>query len=224
MSDCHTFESRQALDRALSSYIAKKLQQDLANDVAASLAVSGGKTPCGMFEQLSKHALDWPKVSVTLVDERKVPVNSTDSNERMVREHLLQNQAKAARFVGLARAGATALEDLERELLAMPRPYCTVVLGMGLDGHTASWFPGADNLERLLDQDNPAQVAESVPPAAPHKRITQTLSALIASKEIIIHITGQDKLDVIMNPDSHNLPIRFILDQSSVPVSIWWAA
>ncbi|MEM6580815.1 MAG: 6-phosphogluconolactonase [Pseudomonadota bacterium] len=223
MSDSHRFATSEELNQELANYIAEKLQQDLTNRSAVSLAVSGGRTPCGMFQRLSQCALDWARVTITLVDERKVPVSSADSNERMVREHLLQNFAKSAEFVGLARSGADTLDDIEKELLAMPRPYSVVILGMGSDGHTASWFPGAANLETLLDPVNPAQLAETTPPAAPHRRITQTLSALIASQELVIHITGQDKLDVLMSAQREANPIATLLDQEVVPVSIWWA-
>ncbi|MEM1153985.1 MAG: 6-phosphogluconolactonase [Pseudomonadota bacterium] len=223
MSDWHKFATSEALDQELAKYIAEKLQKDLTNSNAASLAVSGGRTPCRMFERLSQCALDWARVSITLVDERKVPVSSADSNERMLREYLLQNFAKSAKFVGLARSGADTLDEIEKELLAMPRPYSAVILGMGSDGHTASWFPGAANLETLLDPDNPAQIAETTPPAAPHRRITQTLSALIASQELVIHITGQDKLGVLMSAQQEANPIATVLDQKLVPVSIWWA-
>ncbi|MEM8661976.1 MAG: 6-phosphogluconolactonase [Pseudomonadota bacterium] len=223
MSDWHTFATSEELDQELAKYIAEKLQQELTNRGAASLAVSGGRTPCGMFQRLSQCALDWARVSITLVDERKVPVTSADSNERMVREHLLQNFAESAEFVGLARSGADTLDDLEKELLAMPKPYSAVILGMGSDGHTASWFPGADNLETLLDPDNPAQLADTTPPAAPHRRITQTLSALMASQELAIHITGQDKLDMLKSAQLEEKPIATVLDQKLVPVSIWWA-
>lgn len=223
MSKWHRFDNPQALDQALSSYLAEKLQFDLSEQGSASLAVSGGQTPRGLFKQLSQSALEWSKVSLTLVDERTVPVTSSDSNEKMVRECLLQNLAAKAQFISLVGTDDKTVSELQTQLLAMPRPYSAVLLGMGADGHTASWFPGAQNLVQLLDTKNPALVMETVPPAAPHKRITQTFSALLANREFVIHITGQDKLDVITSAKGEAQPISVVLEQDTVPVSIWWA-
>ena len=79
--------------------------------------MSGGSTPKHMFELLSHCRLDWSQVCITLVDERWVAPDSPASNERLVREHLLQNQAAAAHFIGLKSA------DGQKPLTAWPR-YC----------------------------------------------------------------------------------------------------
>ena len=65
------------------------------------LAVSGGTTPAHFFAELSKAAIDWNKVIVTLVDERLVPPASPRSNARLVADKLLQGPAAAAHFVPL---------------------------------------------------------------------------------------------------------------------------
>ena len=74
-----------------------------------------------------------------------------------------------------------------------------VVLGMGADGHTASLFPDAPQLKEGLNLANPAACLLVDPPAAPHRRVSLTLSKLLQAREIIVHITGEEKVSVIEN-------------------------
>ena len=220
----HRFNNTAELDRALAHHLAQRLTEDLARYGDASMAVSGGSTPSGMFAQLSRCDLDWSRVWLTLVDERCVPVDSPDSNERLLRQNLLQNQAAGARFISMANAAREGIGTLDTKISNMPRPFSAVVLGMGNDGHTASWFPGANNLAALLDPDNPAQVMETEPPTAPHRRITLTLAAVMQSREIIVHITGPEKKAVLEQAADRDSPVAAALAQREIPTSIWWAA
>jgi 6-phosphogluconolactonase len=223
MNEWHIFAASGELDRALAEHLGKRLQTDIQRHGHASLAVSGGSTPTGMFRKLSTCELDWSQVWLTLVDERRVATDSPASNERMLRENLLQNRAAAARFVSLADNGADGVAALGRALDAIPRPFSAVVLGMGGDGHTASWFPGAVNLPALLDPANPADVAETMPVTAPHERLTLTLAAVLRSREILIHITGEAKKTLLENARAEQHPVAAILQQTVTPASIWWA-
>lgn len=223
MSEWRHFANATELDKTLAGHLARRLATDVSQYGQASLAVSGGSTPTGLFRQLSGCELDWAKVWLTLVDERCVAPDSPDSNEKLVREHLLQNRAACARFIGMADGSAEDLTVLVREIAAMPRPFSAVVLGMGADGHTASWFPQAANLATLLDPANPEDVARTDPVTAPHRRLTLTLAAVLNSREIIIHITGEAKRAVLENALSHGCPVAAVLDQRTTPVTVWWA-
>ena len=105
----------------------------------------------------------------------------------------------------------------------MPQPFAVIVLGMGGDGHTASWFPQAANLAALLDPATAAILAATDPVTAPHQRITLTLAAVLRSRNIIIHITGEHKEDVLQRASRDHYPIAAILEQTNTPASIWWA-
>jgi len=223
MNDWRRFGSAALLDEALARHIAQRLAADVREHGQASLAVSGGSTPAGMFRLLSRCELDWAKVWLTLVDERCVATDSPDSNERLLRQELLQNRAAAARFIGMADAGADGLEALVKEIAAIPRPFSAVVLGMGGDGHTASWFPQAENLSALLDPANPAEVALTNPVTAAHRRLTLTLAAVLDSREIVLHITGEAKRTVLESACGKGYPVAAVLEQKLSPVSIWWS-
>lgn len=226
MSSWHRFDQREELDRALAAHIAGCLQRDLDSREWASLAVSGGSTPRGMFQRLAACDLAWQRVAITLVDERWVPPDHADSNERLVRENLLQQHAAAARLVGLKTPDADAAEGLaasRKRIADLPLPFSAVVLGMGGDGHTASWFPRAENLQALLAPPDGAAVAVTDPVTAPHQRITLTLPAVLDSREIIVHITGEDKRSILEAAEQAGHPVAAVTSQRQTPVSIWWA-
>ncbi|KAA1189620.1 6-phosphogluconolactonase [Pseudohalioglobus sediminis] len=222
----HLFDHADTRDEALAKHIADALQRDISARGAASIAVSGGRSPRGLFLKLAARPLDWSRVHITLVDERWVDTASADSNERLVRETLLQGPAADANFIGLKTAHADpreAIPALVAALATMPLPLTCVVLGMGDDGHTASWFPQASNLGALLDPDNPAPVAVCDPVTAPHLRMTLTLPVVLAASEIMLYITGDAKREVLARAAAADYPVAAITAQQHNPASIWWA-
>ncbi|MDQ6646366.1 MAG: 6-phosphogluconolactonase, partial [Pseudomonadota bacterium] len=157
----HRFTNCQAQAVALAERIAEQLRDGLAERGHATLAVSGGSTPKALFACLSREKLDWSRVRITLVDERWVDVDGERSNARMVRSSLLQNEAAAAHFVPLYTGDATpegGLAVANECIEALALPFDAVVLGMGDDGHTASFFPGGDNLHEALDLGGTSRV------------------------------------------------------------------
>jgi 6-phosphogluconolactonase len=226
MSEWRRFDNTAELDRELAQHIASALAADIASHGRASLALSGGGTPKNMFRQLSQFDLDWSAVWITLVDERWVAVDNPDSNEQLLRENLLQDKAAQAHFVSLknsANDAADGLAEVAQRLAQMPRPFAMVVLGMGGDGHTASWFPQASNLDELLDTNAEQRIAATEPVTAPHQRITLTLAAVLDSREIVVHITGEEKKSVLERARENNYPIAAILEQHTAAATIWWA-
>jgi len=226
MSEWREFDSRDALDSALAGHLARLLARDIESRGSASLAVSGGSTPKGMFARLAAQYLPWEQVWITLVDERWVGPDSPDSNERLVRDNLLTGPASRANFVGMKTAHADAgdgLAEATRRLAGLPQPFSCVVLGMGGDGHTASWFPQADNLAQLLDPAGEAMLGTCDPVTAPHQRITLTLPVVLRSREIILHITGEDKRAVLAAAVEQHYPVAAITAQTANPATSWWA-
>ncbi len=226
----HNFQSRKELTEKLASTIADYLTEGITNNGKASLAVSGGSTPVGLFRTLSTLTIEWEKVFICLVDERWVEPTDADSNEKLVRTHLLQNNAAAASFTGMKNSAPTASEGADecaQMLKKLPVPFDVLILGMGGDGHTASLFPGAKKLSAATDMQSGKICMGIAPLTAPHERMTLTLPAILNSHQIILHITGQDKKDVLESAQQkgslEKFPIRFILTQSSTPFNVYWA-
>ena len=132
----HVFPSRAgARRRRWRRRSPDKLSDAIAKRGTGFIAVSGGSTPALLFAELSKAAIDWKKVIVTLIDERLVPPTSPRSNARLVADKLLQGPAAAARFVPLYH-GTDDGEEAARPRQGarsrkLPWPLDVAVLGMG---------------------------------------------------------------------------------------------
>ncbi|MBM5573729.1 6-phosphogluconolactonase [Deefgea sp. CFH1-16] len=227
----HEFTSKDELDLKLAQSIAQQLQAAITERGSASLAVSGGRTPAGMFKALRTSAIDWSKVIITLVDERWVPIDHADSNERLTRENLLQDNAAAAQFISMVNDAATphaGLAGIEAQLKQIKAPIDILILGMGDDGHTASLFPNAAELEAACASTD--WVAAVTPPVAPHSRITLTLPTIATARNLYVHITGEGKKELLQHAMqeqkslTEQYPIRRVLDQSEQPAQVYWTA
>ena len=209
------FAARGALAQGLASDVADELNRVIQAKGKAVLAVSGGTTPKLFFEKLSEMDVPWQRVTVTLVDERQVPDTSERSNAKLVRDHLLQNKAAAAQFVPL----------FENEGAAKTPPFDVTVLGMGNDGHTASFFPGGDNLDEAIDPRAFAIIVPMNAPGAGEPRLTFTLPVLEASGRLALHIEGADKKKVLdkalTDGPEEDMPVRAIL-RSATPMTLYW--
>ena len=223
-----SFANGEALAQALADHVSQALKHRIARDGRAALAVSGGRTPLRFFDALAARELDWSAVDITLVDERWVDETSPRSNARLLREHLLQGAAGAARFLPLYVDAATpeaARAQLETHLAALPLPFAAVVLGMGEDGHTASLFPGGDRLVQALDPTSTSLIQAMRAPGAEEPRITLTLPAITASDSVALHIEGEAKrrvLEAALADESTPLPISAVLSQCTHPATIFW--
>lgn len=225
------FDSREDLDISLAREVASLLEQAINARGSASLAVSGGKTPSGFFQQLRQIRIDWSKVWITLADDRWLNADHADSNERLVRENLFKYAVEAANFISLKSSAATpelGLAEVEARFANVPQPFDVVVLGMGEDGHTASLFPCSAELESAADINNPHLLAAVNPTTAPYPRISFTLAALAKARQPIVHITGEKKLELfraVTAADATNLlPLRRVLDANPAEARVYWAA
>ncbi len=226
MSAIESFSGREALADAAADIVAGALG---AAD-ARAFAGAGGSTPGPVYDRLARRDLEWSRLSVTLTDERWVDPASDESNERLIRERLLVDEAAGAAFValkggnGAPQAEAAAAETRIRAIL----PFNAVLLGMGADGHVASLFPGARELEVGLDLDGlrlcVAVDKAGLPPFVP--RISLTARALTQTGLLLVLITGEDKRAVIERigaEPAYAPPAATLLRQDRCPVRVLWA-
>ncbi len=219
---------------AVAGIIAEAVRQGHRRRGAAGLVLSGGGTPVPVYERLAGMDLPWEAVSVTLADERWVDADHRASNEALVRRTLLRGPAAAARLIGLRTDAKTAAEGedaVNRCLADFPWPADIVVLGMGADGHTASLFPRAAALARALapaaGERAVALVPDPLPPGAPFARMTLTLPALLDAERILLLLAGGEKRATyeaaLAGDDIRSMPVRAVLRQTAVPVTVHWA-
>lgn len=229
--ELHSFADGNALAEALASAVAERLSQACQARGKAVLAVSGGTTPARFFKALSIKKLPWDRITVTLVDERFVPPSSDRSNQKLVTEMLVHNEAANAKFVGLYNDAPDAEEGakIAAEAIAkLGQPFDIVVLGMGSDGHTASFFPGGDRLSDAISPDQKALVLPMQAEGAGEPRLTLTLPVIVGARFVALHIEGAEKKAVLEKAlgdgATTDMPIRAVLRHVPIELEIFWAS
>jgi 6-phosphogluconolactonase len=223
-----TFPDAGALAKAAAAVLGEALSAGLGRG-RAKLMVTGGSTPVACYEELRNWPIDWSSVDVALTDDRFVEPQSKDSNERLVRRHLLQGAAAAASFTPLwsdLETPEDAAARAEPTIRALGR-FDAVLLGVGPDGHICSLFPGRPELAEGLDPNARRWVIgvpeAGLPPYVP--RISLTLPAILNTKLLVILVSGATKKQAIEAAlGGADLPVRAVLEQDTTPVRILWAA
>ena len=230
MDTARRYPDLDTLSRALAQDIAIDLRAAIKSRGLASLVVPGGRTPVQFFGYLRAQELDWSRVCVALADERWVEASDPQSNEKLVRDSLLQGPAAKARFIGLKNAapspdmGAVAAWET---FARVPRPFDRVILGMGDDGHTASLFPGSPNLPHALNPNAAAACVGMRAPVIPQARLSLNLSAILDARGVILLINGESKWQRLIAAcapgEVADMPVRGILHQHRTPISVLWS-
>lgn len=229
------FETRAKLIDAAAAATCAALAEGLARGGRATLLCSGGSTPGPLYRELSRCGLDWSLIDVGLADERWVAEAHEASNAGLVRETLLRREgadgavgthyAFHPMYEGSATPQAGLAHTAERYSQIMPTDL--LVLGMGPDGHTLSWFPGADGLDRAMDTANDTPVAAITARPSPvtgdHlQRMTLTASAVRRARRALLLITGKEKRAVFENR-SDELPVHRLDALLGERLSVYWA-
>ena len=204
----------------VANQLAGELTAALKHETRVLFVVPGGSTPGPIFDALCEADLDWSRVDVLLSDERWVPEVHIRSNTRLIRQRLLVGRAARAQYLPLyARAETPENVLAELEANIVPRlPITVCLLGMGADMHTASLFPGGDNLDTALSGRAPVLVAMRAD-TVEDPRIT--LSARVLNDALCKHIviTGRQKrnaLDRAGQMTRDEAPIRAVWENATV--------
>ena len=197
-----------------ASKIADHLSLAIAEWGAASLIVSGGSSPLAIFKALTAMKIDWTKVTISLVDDRDVPADHTDSNELLLQTHLLKGEIASANFISLAR-------DPD-EVAMIARPFDVMLLGMGTDGHFASLFPDMVSDEAAFGLGAaPTILRTGIKGSPAHPRVTMNLAMILQSSHIYLLVNGAAKTAVFADAQhNHNLPIAALLQQKITNIEI----
>lgn len=228
MLNLKEFATREALMETAGERIADILINAIDAHGAGCVALSGGSTPAPAYRAFARTQSDWNLITLALVDERFVPPTDPASNQRMIEDALnwpLRRGAKlapmfsAAENVEQAAAHADALYQTLRIDLAL--------MGMGEDGHTASWFPNARGLDVALDANTTRSV---IAINAPHaqcsaERLTLTRNALKRARTLVLLITGEAKRARLEQAlAAQDAPVATLFGVDMPPVEVLWAS
>jgi 6-phosphogluconolactonase len=215
----HLFTSMQDLIRALAQRLI-----DLTASCSYSLTVSpmaifsGGQTPQLLFAELAQRNPDWSALTLTLTDERCVAASEAHSNAGQLHAQLLSLFQHPPKFIDLL----SQTEWLTTDSALFNQHIRWAVVGMGLDGHTASLFAEDVNIIEHLQSSS---VCVSVAAAGNPKvaRVSLTPRMLKQAQSLFLLIQGQDKWAVYQQAkadlcDVASMPIRALLGESTLEV------
>ena len=210
------FDTRDQLDGFAVNRISKML-----GGQTCSLFMSGGSTPGPVYERLSEVDLNWDNV-YALQRMKDGDEQDKGSNARTIKETLVKNHATDVNFMPMKSKHQTPDEgalSIEMNYQQMPHPFY-IVLGMGTDGHVASWFATAHEYQSLMTRRDKFLVA----PIHPEQneitgtyisRMTITPYTLQMCQKAVLIITGKEKLDLLTScleqPDKH-LPVNHAIN------------
>lgn len=225
----HTFSDKATFEADAAHWIKSRLEDALARRANASLFCSGGSTPGPIYEALSEAELDWENMTVGLADERWVDADHKASNGALIKRTLLQNKAQDAHFIPMKTASETAF-GAEAELnKAYGKPASVIdvlILGMGPDGHTLSWFADAKGLGAATDPGNPLSVAAIKAPKSDvtgeiTERMTLTYPAVANARHILLLLTGDDKR-AVFERDAPEHPVHLMRKAAGDALTVFY--
>jgi 6-phosphogluconolactonase len=207
--EVHAFDTLRDASLALAERIAETARVAIADKGQFSIALSGGKTPELLYGFLADEYADkmeWKSIHLFWGDERYVPQDHPDCNFRMAHQAWISKvqipQQNVYRIHTEEKTPEKAAESYEKVLAdffkvsekASDATFDVILLGLGVDGHTASLFPGSP----ALSEKNRWVVAVDAPLSVfPKKRITLTLPLINSSRKVIFLALGEEKKSVI---------------------------
>jgi 6-phosphogluconolactonase len=225
------FDSREDAFHATAEALARSVRSAFDEGRRARIALSGGSSPAPAYQAFANLPLDWSQIDIALVDDRWVDLVDKGSNEAMIRTTF--SKATGVKIFGMKtphahpRDGISELETIYASLL----PFDAIVLGMGPDAHTASWFVGSPQLSACLSPTASATVIDVDASAAPISgdyplRMTLTLPPVAQASHVILLVFGADKRQVLtdaLDMPVTQAPIRAAIEACEDRLVVFWA-
>ena len=180
-----------AAARTAADLIGRTLRAAIAERGTASVAFSGGKTPIPMLAALARDPLPWQSVHVFQVDERMAPDGHAERNSTALRDALLDQVDTNSHLMDVT--ASDLLESAQRyaALLRAHAPLDVVHLGVGDDGHTASWPPGDPVCD---DRDHDVAIVGRF---RGFVRMTITPRVVDDARSVVMLVAGIEKASVL---------------------------
>jgi 6-phosphogluconolactonase len=175
-----------------ATWMARRMRSAVRRRGRCRVAMSGGSTPALMFDMLAKLDVPWKSVELFQVDERVAPDGDPDRNSGQLVDHLVSKVTIPKRDLHLMPVTATSLARACGAYAAklFTDPLDIVHLGIGDDGHTASWPPG----DPVIDSTEPVAVTGVFNGRV---RMTLTPPLVNAARARVVLVTGGSKANAV---------------------------
>lgn len=195
-----TYPDTEALVSAVGDRLVEAITSAIAARGQAFIVLTGGGTGIGLLKHVGAHgaAIDWSKVHIFWGDDRFVPADDAERNDKQAREALLDHiDIPAANVHPMAASDGEFGDDIDAAARAyeevLPPAFDVHLLGMGGEGHINSLFPHTP----AVAETTRLVVAVEDSPKPPPRRITLTLPAVTRSREVWLVVSGAAKADAV---------------------------
>jgi len=198
------FDDEISLSKALAQEILNFAKQSILEKDCFSIVLTGGQSVLGLYKILSKADSNWDKWHIYISDERFLPKEHKDRNDRIINKIWLENSSIPQKNINYIQAelGLVEAQEEYEEVLKKINKFDVVLLSMGEDGHIASLFP---NNSYPNDQ---TVVIESNSPKPPKQRLSMSYEQLNKSNYIFKLVIGKSKQQAVyLLQQDANLPI-----------------
>jgi len=202
--NCVVFKDADLLTKALFQEILHLAEKSIETNSSFSIVLTGGQSILNLYKMLSESSSDWNKWHIYIGDERCLPINHKDRNDRMINETWLDNipiPKENIHFIKAELGLLGARVEYENTLKKIDK-FDVVLLSMGEDGHIASLFPN-----HLYSEDQMV-VVERNSPKLPKERVSMSYKRLNRAHYIFKLIVGESKQKAVtLLKQNANLPI-----------------
>jgi 6-phosphogluconolactonase len=189
--------SREQLAEEAARIISKRIAELLKTQEHVVIAVPGGRSVSGVFENLCKQDIPWHKIRVFLLDERLVPLDDPQSNYRLVKKHLPVDLPEGVLYPFRFNPDnpEIAITDYEKKLQHSGGKFDIVLASSGEDGHIASIFPHHHSVERK----NSGFILLADAPKPPPGRMSAAPDLIRKCDTGVLLILGDEKNSALKN-------------------------
>ena len=218
----NSFNDTNSLEEKLLLYIGSSLRISIKENNEALILLSGGLNSISLYKRFSEiKKIDWSKVKFGLVNERWTSDNTSISNFHNISNALGKEIVEKSSVIPLIFDN-----DNEQNNFSLAKSFNSpfldektiVILNLGKKGQVASLFPSDEKSEKAISQISPNIFSTTLS----EKSISHNLKSILNTKNIILHVKGDDNKLILNKAKKQLLPVSYILNSISTQVEIYW--